>query len=42
MKIYIIAGEPSGDLHGKNLIREMQQLHPNLELRGVGGDGMEA
>lgn len=42
MKIYIIAGEPSGDLHGKNLIREMQQIHPDIELRGVGGDGLEA
>lgn len=42
LKLYFLAGEPSGDLHGKNLIAELLQMRPNLEMRGMGGDGMEA
>jgi lipid-A-disaccharide synthase len=42
MKIYVIAGEPSGDLHGKNLVAAMQQRLPGAEWRGVGGDGLES
>ena len=41
-KLYIIAGEPSGDLHGKNLLAELQQRQPDLEVRGVGGDGLQS
>ena len=26
MRYYLIAGEASGDLHGSNLIKELQQL----------------
>lgn len=40
MKLYFIAGEPSGDLHGKNLLQEMQALRSDIECRGVGGDGL--
>ena len=41
MKIYIIAGEASGDLHGSNLISALKQDHPNVELRAWGGSKME-
>ena len=41
LKLYIIAGEPSGDLHGKNLLQAIQDRHPSVEVRGVGGDGLE-
>ncbi|MDR0438566.1 MAG: lipid-A-disaccharide synthase [Bacteroidales bacterium] len=41
MKLYIIAGEASGDLHGSNLVRELKRLKPNIEIRGWGGDLME-
>ena len=37
-KIVIVAGEASGDLHGSNLIRELRQLEPNLEVKGIGGN----
>ncbi len=40
MKLFIIAGEPSGDLHGKNLLQEIQRRTSDLEVRGVGGDGL--
>lgn len=39
-KIYIIAGEDSGDLHGSNLIKALNNKSPNLEFKGVGGDLM--
>ncbi len=42
LKLYIISGEASGDLHGKNLLIALKQLHPNLVVRGVGGDGLQA
>ena len=40
MKIYIIAGEASGDLHGSNLVKELLRLNTSLQLRGWGGDLM--
>lgn len=42
MKIYIIAGEASGDLHSANMVKELKQLHPDLQLRGWGGDLMSS
>lgn len=42
MKYYIIAGEASGDLHGSNLIKELKELDGNAEIRGWGGDLMQA
>lgn len=39
-KIYIIAGEASGDLHGSNLLKEMLNLSPELQIRFWGGDRM--
>ena len=42
MKYYLIAGEASGDLHGANLMRALQQIDPKAEFRFWGGDRMEA
>ena len=42
MKIYLIAGEPSGDLLGSRLMRSMRKKDKNIEFFGVGGDTMEA
>lgn len=42
MKLYIIAGEASGDLHGSNLIKALQQLHPEVQCRVWGGDLMQS
>jgi lipid-A-disaccharide synthase len=38
MKIYLIAGEPSGDLHASNLINALQNQNPNIQFKGMGGD----
>jgi lipid-A-disaccharide synthase len=40
-KIYIIAGEASGDLHGSNVIRELLQMEASLNVRCWGGDLMQ-
>ena len=40
-KIYIIAGEASGDLHGSNVIRELRQMDASLNVRCWGGDLMQ-
>ena len=42
MQYYIIAGEASGDLHGSNLVKELQLLDANAGFRCWGGDKMEA
>ena len=40
-KIYILAGEASGDLHGANLIKHLRNISKEpLEIYGVGGDKM--
>ena len=42
MKIFFSAGEPSGDLHGANLIRELRRQRPDFEAVGYGGPEMAA
>jgi lipid-A-disaccharide synthase len=42
MKYYIIAGEPSGDLHASNMMKELLLLDRSIEFRFWGGDLMEA
>ena len=42
MKIFFSVGEPSGDLHGANLIRELRRRRPDCELVGYGGPRMAA
>ena len=40
MRVYVSAGEPSGDLHGANLVQELRRLDPSAECVGMGGDRM--
>src|SRR6476646_9664202 len=42
MKIFFSVGEPSGDLHGANLIRELRRRRPDCEFVGYGGPRMAA
>jgi lipid-A-disaccharide synthase len=42
MRIFLSAGEPSGDLHGGNLIRELIRRQSDLECVGFGGARMAA
>lgn len=38
MKIYLIAGEASGDLHASNLVKAMLDLKPDSQVRAWAGD----
>ncbi len=40
-RIFFSVGEPSGDLHGANLIRALRQSSPDILCEGFGGERME-
>lgn len=40
-RIFLLAGEASGDLHGALLARALRAARPDLEIHGVGGARME-
>jgi lipid-A-disaccharide synthase len=42
MKLAIIAGEASGDLHAAEVVRELKVLDPEVEMFGIGGDLLAA
>ncbi len=42
MRVFLSAGEPSGDLHGANLAVALRERIPDLELVGFGGPRMAA
>jgi lipid-A-disaccharide synthase len=42
MKIYLVAGEPSGDEHGAALMSALRGLTPDIAFQGRGGPRMEA
>lgn len=39
-RVFIIAGEVSGDTHGAGLLRELKILEPELKVAGLGGPKM--
>lgn len=40
MRVFLSAGEPSGDRHAAALVRELTLRDPTVKIEGVGGDGM--
>jgi lipid-A-disaccharide synthase len=42
MKLAVVAGEASGDLHASEVVRELKALDPSLETFGIGGDLLAA
>ena len=42
MRLFVSAGEPSGDLHGANLIRALRAKDPSLQVMAFGGNHMAA
>jgi lipid-A-disaccharide synthase len=41
-RVFFSVGEPSGDLHGSNLIGRLKELDPSIECVGFGGPKMQA
>ncbi|MEM7783527.1 MAG: lipid-A-disaccharide synthase [Planctomycetota bacterium] len=42
MRIFFSVGEPSGDLHGSNLIKQLKNRQPDITCVGFGGPKMAA
>lgn len=42
LKIFFSVGEPSGDLHGANLVSLLKQQRPGIQAVGFGGPKMQA
>lgn len=42
LRVLLVAGEASGDLHGAALLRVLQQRVPHLDVAGVGGARLRA
>jgi len=42
MQVFFSVGEPSGDLHGANLIEALKERNPHWEYVGYGGPRMQA
>ncbi len=41
-KIFIVTGEHSGDLHAAYIVRELKRLIPDIEIKAVGGQYLQA
>jgi lipid-A-disaccharide synthase len=41
-RLLLSCGEPSGDLYGAELVRELRETVPGLEVAGLGGDRLQA
>ncbi len=42
VKLYLVAGEASGDARGAELLRALHERLPNAEIHGAGGREMRA
>lgn len=42
LRLLVVAGEVSGDMHAAGLIRALKRLHPDLTCFGIGGDQLRA
>ncbi|MDR7543802.1 MAG: hypothetical protein QN120_06105, partial [Armatimonadota bacterium] len=41
-RVFFVAGEVSGDLHGAEVARHLRAMDPGVRLEGIGGRQMAA
>lgn len=41
-RLYIVTGEPSGDVHAAAVVRALKAQVPNIQVRAMGGDALAA
>ncbi len=41
-KLFVLAGEASGDLHGAGVLKSLKQIEPSLDVFGIGGKHIQA
>ena len=41
-RLYIVTGEPSGDVHAAAVVRALKELTPEIQVRAMGGDALAA
>lgn len=39
-KLFIVTGEYSGDIHASHVVKALQELNPDIEIEGVGGENL--
>jgi lipid-A-disaccharide synthase len=42
LRVLIVAGEASGDMHGAGVIKAIREIEPDAEIFGIGGNQMRA
>ena len=42
LRLFVAAGEASGDMHAAHLLEALRRHHPDLEVAGIGGNRMAA
>jgi lipid-A-disaccharide synthase len=42
LKIFFVAGESSGDLHGSSLVKSLKEINPQIKFKAIGGDRMSS
>jgi len=42
MRVFVVAGETSGDTHAAALLADLTSLHPDLQISGLGGPKLHA
>ncbi len=40
-RLFVIAGDPSGDIHAGNMLRALKEMCPNIRMAGLGGPNMK-
>ncbi|WP_068540609.1 lipid-A-disaccharide synthase [Thermodesulfatator autotrophicus] len=42
LRVFLVAGESSGDLHGASLVRALREILPGIHIQGIGGPKLRA